>query len=59
MKSSEFHRLVRKNGWKHIRTEGSHYVYEKKGQTYPVPFHGPKEIPEGLRKTIIKIMELK
>ncbi|TDE16572.1 type II toxin-antitoxin system HicA family toxin [Dyadobacter psychrotolerans] len=50
MKSSEFHRLVRKNGWLHIRTEGSHYIYEKQSRRYPVPFHGAKEVPTGLQK---------
>jgi mRNA interferase HicA len=44
MKSSEFHRGIKKNGWRHIRTDGSHYIYEKNGRTYPVPFHGTKMI---------------
>ncbi len=59
MKSSEFHRLVRRNGWSHIRTDGRHYIYEKDGRTYPVPFHGGKEMGEGLRKKMIKEMKLK
>lgn len=59
MKSSEFHRKVRKNGWAHIRTEGSHYIYEKNGVSYPVPFHGSKEMGKGLVNTIIKEMGLK
>ncbi|WP_409013663.1 type II toxin-antitoxin system HicA family toxin [Dyadobacter sp. CY312] len=59
MKSSEFHRLVKKNGWVHIRTGGSHYIYEKDGQTIPVPFHGSKEMGEGLRKSLVKLMRLK
>jgi mRNA interferase HicA len=59
MKSSELHRRIRKNGWSHIRTEGSHYIYEKDGRTYPVPYHGPKEIGKGLEKKIIKEMQLK
>jgi len=58
MKSSELHRRIIKNGWRHIRTAGSHYIYEKEGKTYPVPFHGAKEIGEGLRKKIIKEMNL-
>jgi mRNA interferase HicA len=58
MKSSELHRLIRRNGWRHIRTEGSHYIYEKNGRKYPVPFHGTKEIGEGLRKKILKEMEI-
>lgn len=50
--------MVKKNGWKHIRTEGSHYIYEKKGRICSVPFRGAKEVGEGLRKKLIKIMEL-
>ena len=59
MKCSELHRSVRKNGWKFIKAEGSHYIYEKGGRFYPVPFHGAKEIGTGLANKIIKEMGLK
>ena len=59
MKSSEFHPMIKRNGWRHIRTDGSHYIYEKNGRTYPVPYHGAKEMGEGLRKKIIKDLGLK
>ena len=59
MKYSEFHRKIRKNGWKYLKAEGSHYIYQKDGRNYPVPFHGAKEMSEPLRKSIIKEMELK
>lgn len=59
MKSSEFHRLIKKNGWKYIKAEGSHYIYEKEGQMYPVPFHGAKELGKGLENKIRKEMKLK
>ena len=59
MKSSEFHRKVKNNGWIHIRTDGSHYIYEKNGKTYPVPFHGAKEMGKGLEAKIMKEMKLK
>ena len=59
MKYSEFHRQIKKNGWRYENAEGSHYIYEKDGCRYPVPFHGAKEIGEGLRKKIIKDMKLK
>lgn len=60
MKSKEFHRYIQKNGWKVIRIKGtSHYIYEKNGIRVPVPYHGAKEMPEGLRKSIIKQMGLK
>jgi mRNA interferase HicA len=59
MKSSEFHRLVKKNGWNLIKVEGSHYIYEKDRQTYPVPFHGSKELGKGLEKKMRKEMKIK
>ena len=59
MKSSELHRKIKKNGWIHIRTEGSHYIYQKDGKNYPVPYHGTKEIGKGLEKKITKEMKLK
>ncbi len=59
VKSREFHRIIKKNGWKLLKSEGSHYIYEKNGLKYPVPFHGSKEVPEGLRKKMIKEMGLK
>ena len=59
MKSSDFHRLIQKNGWRLLRVSGSHYIYEKDGRTEPVPYHGSKEMGEGLRKSLIKKMDLK
>jgi len=59
MKSSELHRLILKNKWRHIRTKGSHYIYEKDGRTYPVPFHSSKEIGKGLEIKIKKEMGIK
>lgn len=58
MKSSEFHRKVRKNGWRFLRAQGSHFIYLKDGRTYPVPYHGSREMGESLRKKIIKEMRL-
>jgi len=60
MKSSELHRKIRRNGWTFLRAEGtSHYIYEKDGKTYPVPFHGAKEVGKGLERKITKEMGLK
>lgn len=58
MKSSEFHRIVKRNGWILEQAEGSHYIYVKNGRRYSVPFHGSKEVYEPLRKKIIKDMGL-
>lgn len=59
MKSSELHKLIKASGWKHIRTSGSHYIYEKNGKRYPVPYHGAKEVGKGIESKIKKEMELK
>lgn len=60
MKYSEFHKMIKKNGWVFDHAEGSHYFYIKNGKlSEPIPFHGPKEIPEPLRKKICKGMGLK
>ncbi len=59
MKSAEFHRLVKKNDWHLLKIEGSHYIYEKNGKKYPVPFHGSKELGKGLEKKMKKEMGLK
>lgn len=59
MKSSEFHKMVRKNGWIYLEAEGSHYIYEKDGRRYPVPFHGAKELGKGLEMKMRKEMGIK
>ena len=58
MKYSEFHRIIRRNGWVLVRTRGSHYMYKKDGVIYCAPYHSSKEMNEGLRKKIIKEMRL-
>lgn len=59
MKYSEFHRMIIKNGWTFVSATGSHYFYEKDGVlSPPVPFHGAKEMGEGLRRSLIRVMGL-
>ena len=58
MKSSELHRLVVQNGWELERVSGSHHIYKKGDRTYPVPYHGSKEVGKGIEKKIKKEMEL-
>jgi predicted RNA binding protein YcfA (HicA-like mRNA interferase family) len=60
MKYTEFHRKIKKNGWVFSHAEGSHYFYVKDGVlSPPIPFHGAKEMGEGLRKKLIKETGLK
>lgn len=60
MKYKEFHKFIKRNGWIALRQEGSHVIYSKEGfQNVVVPYHGSKEIPEPLRRKILKDMNLK
>lgn len=60
MKSDELHRLVRANGWVKLRQQGtSHIIYKKGSITYPVPYHGAKEVGKKLENKIRKDMGLK
>lgn len=59
MKSDEFHRIVRLNGWMVLRQAGSHIIYKKGNRTYPVPYHKGKEIGTGLERKMKKDMGLK
>lgn len=58
MKYSEFHCIIRRNGWLLARTRGSHCIYKKGNITYAVAHHGSKEMPEPTRLAAIKIMGL-
>ena len=59
MKSDEFHRLIERNGWTYLRKAGSHVIYKKGSRTYPVPYHGSKEMGIGIVKKISNDMGLK
>ena len=59
MKSSKFHKLVRKNGWVLMRAEGSRYIYKNGNRIYPVPWHGAREIGTGLERKMKREMDLK
>ncbi|WP_071925011.1 type II toxin-antitoxin system HicA family toxin [Luteibacter rhizovicinus] len=59
MKYSEFIRWLRQQGVVFERQRGSHQFVRYKGRTSIVPSHGSKEIPELLRKSILKDLGLK
>ena len=58
MKYDELNRMIFKAGWKLVRTNGSHRIFEKNGRRYPVPYHGGKEVGKGLSSKVIKDMGL-
>jgi len=58
VKYSEFRRWLERQGVTFEPGKGSHLAATYKGKTVPVPFHGSKEIGEGLRKRILKQLGL-
>lgn len=59
MKYSEFIRWLRSRGVVFGRQKGSHQLVRFHGNTSVVPNHGGKEMPEPLRKKILKDLGLK
>ncbi|HNO61728.1 MAG TPA: type II toxin-antitoxin system HicA family toxin [Plasticicumulans sp.] len=59
MKYSEFVRWLKSHGAEISQGKGRHYLKATyNGRTVPVPYHGAKEIPEGVRKSILKQLGL-
>lgn len=59
MKYSEFVRWLQKQGVEVTKGKGRHSMKATyNGKTVPVPYHGAKEIGEGVRKQVIKQLGL-
>lgn len=58
MKYSEFLRWPKQQGVSFEPGRGSHRIARYKGKVSVFPFHGSKEIPEPLRKKILKDLGL-
>ncbi len=61
MKSSELVRKFKQAGWIEIRQTGSHKIFKNpiSGEIVPVPYHGSKEVPTGLAKKLMKMLDNK
>ena len=53
MRDKQLLRLMKKNGWKVVRIQGSHHIMQKDGKTEVIPIHG-REVPSGLLNAILK-----
>ena len=49
-------RILKKYGWIHVRTKGSHYAFQKPEHltTIIVPVHGNKSLKAGTQHAIMK-----
>ena len=55
MKPKEVIAILKKAGWRHVSTRGSHYKMAKEGyRSVPVPMHGSRDLGRGLIKAIEK-----
>ena len=59
MNGKELVKLLKRNGWKVVRVEGSHHILRKDGMEICVPVHGKKSIKPGLLNAILKYAGLK
>ena len=60
MSYRQIKKVLRKNGWKCIRTYGSHYQFRniETGITVPIPYHGSKDYCIGTLRSIEKLTGL-
>ena len=58
MKDKDLLKLLKKNGWRNVRVNGSHYILQKDGKTTVIPVHG-RDVPVGLLNAILKETGLK
>lgn len=54
MKFREVRKILIENGWKHVRTKGSHFQFKKEGINFSatVPNHGGRDLSIGVIKNI-------
>lgn len=58
MRDKDLLKLLKKEGWKVIRIQGSHHILQKGDQIETLPIHG-KDVPTGLLNKILKRTGLK
>jgi mRNA interferase HicA len=47
-------RALRRNGWQHIRTRGSHQTWSRGSINVTVPVHAGKDLGRGLLSALLK-----
>jgi predicted RNA binding protein YcfA (HicA-like mRNA interferase family) len=55
-----FAKILEKKGWVLVRTNGSHHIYMKSGQTVRIslPIHGNEDLKLGLLKHFMKVADI-
>ena len=49
--------LIQQKGWQRKRIKGSHHIFSKAGEVYPIsiPVHGNQSLKVGLQKKIMAL----
>jgi len=57
----DFAKILKKNGWKLARIQGSHHIYMKNGrkERISLPIHGNRDLKLGLLRHFMKIANIK
>ena len=50
-------KMLLKAGFEHIRSKGSHRIYEKGSERFVIPFHSGKILHPKITKNLIEIIE--
>lgn len=59
VKGSDFCRALARQGWKHLRTRGSHQTWGREGhRTVTVPVHAGRTLGRGLLAALLKQADL-
>lgn len=55
MKSRDLIKKLKKAGWVHVRTNGSHHIFEKEGEPFPIVVpHPTTDLATGTLHKILK-----
>jgi len=60
MTGKDMLKLAIKNGWKKVRTNGSHIIMEKEGfLPVSIPIHGNRDLKKGIESSLLKDLGLR
>lgn len=57
LKAEEAEKMLLKVGFKHIRSKGSHRIYQKEKERFVLPFHKGKILHPKIIKALMEVIE--
>ena len=61
IKNYDLVKLLKENGWEHVRTRGDHHIFKKEGASRPIVVPGNRndDLAEGTLNSILRAAGLK